>query len=257
MGEEIRILFLAADPSDLTRTRLAAEYQVIRDELRKGRLADRFVIEAVFSVKIPDMTGAVLTFRPHIIHFSGHGSADGELIFENSEAKARRATPEDLEGIFMSLAGRVDAVILNACFSEEQAAVISRHIPYVVGMKGLVTDQAAICFSLGFYQSLSAGETLADAFKHAGALLQAERLLGECEPVIKAGPGAENRLDGPWGHQTRRESSRRRRPIPTVVVRNSRAGRDLRVKTSPGAVEVSQSEAGRDMSIQAKHPRGP
>ncbi len=195
----IRILFLAADPSDLTRTRLAAEYQVIRNELEKGKLARRFELHPEFSVKVSDMTRAVLNLRPHIVQFSGHGSMSGDLCFEEPAATAKRVKPENLAGFFALLAGRVDCVVLNACYSDQQAALIAKYIPFVVGWTEVLTEKAAICFSRGFYQSLSAGEKIAGAFNVARALLQAEELLGQAEPVLKVGPGAAEPLAGPWG----------------------------------------------------------
>jgi hypothetical protein len=55
--------------------------------------------------------------------------------------------------------------ILNACYSEIQAEAIAEHIEWVIGMSDAVGDEAAISFSIGFYQDLEAGKTIEEAYK--------------------------------------------------------------------------------------------
>ena len=56
-------------------------------------------------------------------------------------------------------------VVLNACYSESQANVITQHIPFVVGMKQAIGDPAAIKFAVGFYDALFAGKNFEKAFQ--------------------------------------------------------------------------------------------
>ncbi len=199
MRDEIRILFLAADPSDQTRTRLCQELQTIKDELRRGSSARRFVLEVELSVKIEDMTRAVHEFRPHLVHFSGHGSLDGELCFEDTKGETQKVAPEGLERFFSRLSGEVDCVVLNACYSENQARMICQYLPYVVGTRGVITEPVAIRFSQGFYQALSGGRALPEAFEFGRAFIEAMVAGGPLEPNLIAGPDAERRLVGSWG----------------------------------------------------------
>lgn len=246
MGESIRILFLAADPSDLTRVRLAAEFQVIRDELQRGRWGGLFVLEPMFSVQVRDMSRAVKNFRPHLIHFCGHGSVDGELVFEDPKEEARRVRPEDLEAFFARLAGRVDAVVLNACYSEKQAVMISKYVPYTIGIRGLVSDPAAICFARGFYQSLSAQGGLDGAFEDACAFLRAEGFSDSVELVLQEGTGAGKTLVGPWGERTGSESR------ATVTGRNIKAVGNIVMSADPGSVDADGLEAGRSVKLKGR-----
>jgi hypothetical protein len=43
---------------------------------------------------------------------------------------------------------------LNACYSDNQANKISKHIKYVIGMNRAIERGTAIDFSLGFYQTI-------------------------------------------------------------------------------------------------------
>ena len=54
--------------------------------------------------------------------------------------------------------------MLNACYSEPQAAAIAEEIDCVVGMASDIEDAAAISFSAAFYQALGYGKDVATAF---------------------------------------------------------------------------------------------
>ena len=50
------------------------------------------------------------------------------------------------------------------CYSRFQAEAIAQHIDFVVGMSKAIGDQAAIKFSLGFYDGIVSGRGYEDAF---------------------------------------------------------------------------------------------
>ena len=53
------------------------------------------------------------------------------------------------------LQGRIECVVLNACFSLEKADVLGDCVRCVIGMDKAITDEAAIIFSRGFYRGLA------------------------------------------------------------------------------------------------------
>ncbi len=59
---------------------------------------------------------------------------------------------------------KVQCVVLNACFSEVQAAEVARHAGCVVGLFAEVRDSAAIEFARGFYGALAWGQSIQAAF---------------------------------------------------------------------------------------------
>jgi len=56
-------------------------------------------------------------------------------------------------------------VVLNACYSRFQAEAIAQHIDFVVGMSKAIGDQAAIKYSLGFYDGIVSGRGYEEAFE--------------------------------------------------------------------------------------------
>ncbi|WP_243714124.1 hypothetical protein [Nostoc sp. 106C] len=69
----IKILFLAADPSDSARLLLGQELRDIREKLQLSKQRDSFSLESRESVRTGDITQAILDVEPQIVHFSGHG----------------------------------------------------------------------------------------------------------------------------------------------------------------------------------------
>lgn len=159
-----KILFLSADPSDASRLRLAEEQREIQEKLRLGNYRDSCSIEIRTSVRPQDISQALLDISPRIVHFSGHGTSAGKLCFEDKLGKTKPIDKDALSSLFAQFSNDIECVVLNACYSEDQANAVAKHIHYVVGMKKEISDDAAIAFSTGFYQAISGGRSIVSAF---------------------------------------------------------------------------------------------
>jgi hypothetical protein len=115
-------------------------------------------------VRYSELSRFLQRHKPHIVHFSGHGSASGELAFSDDAGKSHLVHPDTLADLFNILRGNVRCVVLNACYSEEQAQGIAKSIDCVVGMTRAVPDQAALQFAAAFYEGLGYGGSIAQAF---------------------------------------------------------------------------------------------
>lgn len=162
---KIRVLFLMSDPVNENRIKLSGEMKSIEDKLRLRGVIDRFEMKVEWSATPGDLQGAILSFRPHIVHFSGHGSKSGELIFEDGNGKAKPISTESLSELFRLLQNSIRCVILNACFSENQALGIVESINCVVGMSHSIHDDPAATFASHFYQALAHEDNIQKAFE--------------------------------------------------------------------------------------------
>ena len=180
----IKILFLAADPTDAVRLRLGQELRDIREKLQLSRHRDIFSIESRESVRAGDISQAIFDVEPQIVHFSGHGTSAGELCFEDSQGKTKPVKPDALANLFKLVASQVSCVVLNACYSETQAKSIAKHIPFVIGMNQAIGDNAAIAFSVGFYRALGAGRSVKDAYEFACVEIQLEGIPEYLNPIL-------------------------------------------------------------------------
>ncbi|MBR8840052.1 MAG: CHAT domain-containing protein [Stigonema ocellatum SAG 48.90 = DSM 106950] len=180
----VKILFLAADPSDASRLRLGQELRDIKERLRIAQVLGNYQLEQRESVRVGDITEAIFDFKPNIIHFSGHGTSQGELCFEDEVGKVQLVEPNALANLFKLLAKQVNCVVLNACYSELQAKAIAKHIQIVIGMNDAIGDQAAIAFAVGFYKALAANHSLAEAYEFGCVEIQLKGIPEHLKPVI-------------------------------------------------------------------------
>ena len=161
----ITILFLSADPTNASRLRLGEEAREIQGMLRLAKLRDRIVVQQRTSVRANDLSQSLLDVGPQIVHFSGHGTAAGELCIEDKVGRLQPVHPDALSLLFEQFKETVQCVVLNACYSSIQAEAIAKHIGYVVGMRWEIGDAAAIAFATGFYQAIGAGQGIRKAYK--------------------------------------------------------------------------------------------
>lgn len=161
--ETIKILFLAADPQDITRLQIDNEMRAIDQALRITEYRDRFDLRSHWAVRYSDLQELLLRYKPQIVHFSGHGSQTGEIMLA-SEHGVHPVTADALSSLFSILKDNLHCVVLNACYSEVQARAIATHIDCVIGVSGAIGDQAALNFASSFYQALGYGRSIKEAF---------------------------------------------------------------------------------------------
>jgi hypothetical protein len=159
-----KIIFLAADSK--SGLLLGRESNKIREELRMSTRRDDFLYTTIFEVTGFDFSRTLLREKPTIVHFSGHGNAEG-IFLVNEREMPQLASTEALRKLFGILKKvlKIECVILNACFSKTQAEVVAQSIPVVVGTQCKIGDNEAINFSVGFYQGLGEGLLYDDAFE--------------------------------------------------------------------------------------------
>jgi hypothetical protein len=178
------ILFLASDPSDTTRLRLGEELREIQEKLQLAKFRDRFSLNARMSIRPADISQALLDITPQIVHFSGHGTSDGQLCFEDNQGKAHLISSSALSALFEQFSKQVLCVVLNACYSEKQAQAIGNHVEYVIGTNQAIGDKAAIAFSVGFYQALGAGRDIEQAYKLGCVQIQLQGIPEHLTPIL-------------------------------------------------------------------------
>ena len=167
-----KILLLSANSSGTSQLRLDEEMREIKEGLKRAKKRDDYSIDRAEAVRYRDIHRAILEYEPHIIHFSGHGSGEDGLVFEDETGQIKLVDTEAIAGLFQLFADQVECVVLNACYSKYQAQKIAQHINYVVGMSQAIQDRAAIEFAVGFYDALGADKGYEFAYKLGCSLIQ-------------------------------------------------------------------------------------
>jgi hypothetical protein len=179
-----RILFMSSDPSDMSRLRLGEEIREIRKELKLAEMRSRFEFEDRMAIRPEEVSRELLAVKPRIVHFSGHGDRKGAIYLQDNAGENHAVDAETLGDLFELVSDQVECVLLNACYSAKQGAAISRSIKYVIGMNKAVTDDAAIAFSVGFYQAVGAGLPIEEAFKYGKVQIRLKGIAEHLTPVL-------------------------------------------------------------------------
>ncbi len=201
-----KILVLAANPKKTNQLRLDEEIREIDQGLRRSKYRERFELKQRWALRIDDLRHALLDESPQIVHFSGHGykissdvgekigrdllykgedNGDSGIVLEDEQGHSTKVNKKALTKLIEILADGIECVVLNACYTEDQAEEIARHIPYVVGMRKAIGDKAAIQFSIGFYDGIGAGKSIETAFELGCNAIQLKEIPEALTPVLK------------------------------------------------------------------------
>lgn len=188
--DRLKILFLGANPFSTGILNLKGEYAEIAKRLEDSKIKDRLDIRSNFSTTLEDFQEKIDKFKPQIIHFAGHGEdnsnemADfsrgiqridwrdeaGLVFFDNDHRKARYIGNDTLDYHFETFIEidkiPIEVVILNACYSVNQAKVIAKRVKYVIGVNNSIKDDASIDFTSGFYYKLAESDNIIAAFRY-------------------------------------------------------------------------------------------
>jgi hypothetical protein len=185
-SKPITILFLAANPKETVSLRLGEEVREIEFKILLAQKKDQLILKNKGAVRAGDLQLYLNQERPTIVHFSGHGAEDGSIILEDSAGLPKAVPPEALTRMFEVLKDNVRCVVLNACFSLEQARAIAQHIDCVIGMSSSISDEAAIAFSSAFYLGLSSERSVKNAFDQGVTELLLQGIKEENTPKLLA-----------------------------------------------------------------------
>lgn len=184
--EPVRILFLSSNPRDTLRLGLDQEVRAIDASLQQARFRDRFDLRQHGAVRVGDLQECLLRHEPHIVHFSGHGTQSSELILEDDQGNSQTVSARALSTLFSVLKANIRCVVLNACYSEQQARAIAEHIDCVIGMSNAVSDSAVISFSSSFYGAIGYGRDIQTAFDLGRVAIDLDNLDEQDKPKLLA-----------------------------------------------------------------------
>ncbi len=191
-SEQVRILFLAANPKSTPQLDLNAEFEAIEEQLNATRHTNSFLLQHRWKLSSEQLLDFLLKYRPHILHFSGHGVEDNLILLDrdgNPWSLDRRLARQ----AFSSAKDTLKLVVLNACFSRDVAEDVSEVIDCVIGMALPVRDNTAVTFSSALYRGIGQGLSVREAFNSARTAIEMSGLDGERTPQILSKPGVDPR----------------------------------------------------------------
>ncbi len=172
--EKARILFLSANPAGSDPLRLDEELRSIKQKVRSADYPNQFEFFVAGAARPDDFLQELNAVRPHIVHFSGHGSDSEEILVCDDAGNHKLINKDALVSLFQSSQDEVLVVLLNACYSKPQAEAIASVVPCAIGMKDSISDDAAAIFAASFYRALAFGFSVYKAFLQGITALKLE-----------------------------------------------------------------------------------
>ena len=174
LPERITVLFMAANPLDQVQLRLDEEVRTIVEMIRKSQHRDAVKLESCWAVRPLDVLQAINEHRPRIVHFSGHGSDQDEIVFQDHNGDTKLVSKEAIVQTMAAASGDIRLVFFNTCYSRNQAEAVVTHVDAAIGMNTTIGDQAARVFAAQFYSAIGFGLSVKRAFTQAQAALMLE-----------------------------------------------------------------------------------
>lgn len=184
LPERITVLFLASNPRDQQQLSLDEEVRLISDMVRKSAHRDAVRLESRWALRTFDLFQALNETKPRIVHFSGHGSDQDEIVFQDDSGKSKFVSKDAIVQTMAATAEAIQLVFFNTCYSRSQAEAVVKHVPAAIGMNTTIGDVAARTFAAQFYSAIGFGLSLQKAFNQARAQLMLDGIPEDSTPEL-------------------------------------------------------------------------
>jgi hypothetical protein len=174
----LRILGLVSSPSDLPPLAVDEEKARLSDALAGLERKELVFIEWVDQ---PDWESVHAKLRDetwHVLHFIGHGEYDdeadeGTIALVHEDGRSHMVDAARFADLLNQGSSRPRLVVLNSCqsgrtgtrdvFASSAATLVRRGTSAVAAMQFTVSDESAVKFARGFYDSLAKGGIVDEA----------------------------------------------------------------------------------------------
>jgi hypothetical protein len=156
------ILFASANSDQHTKLKLEEEQREIKAEIRNAARVD---FETSPATRYRDLNRDLNQYSPQVLHFSGHGSQGGIELMGDDDKLDYELSNDRIKKMLKTFDDCLKLVVLNSCYSFEQAKGISELGIPVICMLSPIEDKEAINFSIGLYQALVNKRTVQKALQ--------------------------------------------------------------------------------------------
>ncbi|MDX6498696.1 MAG: hypothetical protein QOG23_1956 [Blastocatellia bacterium] len=240
MTSKIKILFLAANPIDTGTLQLQKEARELQERIRQGPHRDDFEVIHYLAARPEDLLRGLQDIQPHILHFSGHGTYNNEIVLQGDDGTSRPVAPEDLADLVGLFKNNLKLALLSSCFARRQAEALHGVLDFTIGMDKPISDEGAVSYSAAFYQVLASGGSINQAF-HAARLvtsMEGRPVFEKSDLLVRPGANA----DQPFIEVL--PSVRLRQPGPP----QDGNGAHITIENVSGEIVSAQSGAGNTMT---------
>lgn len=194
---KVKILFFAADPFSAppygraARLKLDEDIRQIREKVRASEHRGVLEFDLRSAARPDDLIQALNEVQPDVVHFSGHGRSEGLVLMDPEGRHPHNVGSEALHQLFLACRGNIQVVVLNACSSLPQAEAIAGIVGCAIGLRGEISDAAAITFGASFYRAIGFGGSVQAAYDQARAALALGHFEEREYPQLVVRPGVD------------------------------------------------------------------
>ena len=183
--EKINILFIASNPDiiftdeegvlrEQQRLSLDKEARDIEESIQKTPDRDSISFVTKWATRTEDLFQYINEVNPTIIHFTGHGTEDGKLVFHDKNDNPKFVGIDAIIQMINAITDDLRLVVFSNCFFSSIAIQVSEYVEATIGMNTSVREDVATLFAAQLYSSIGFGFSLDKAFKQAMARLSIE-----------------------------------------------------------------------------------
>lgn len=189
LPNKITVLFLASSPLDQNQLRLDEEARAIKEMIRKSEHRNAVQLETCWASRPLDLLQAINEYNPTILHFSGHGASNGDLLFQGEHGESKLVSASAIAQTVSASSDSIRLIVFNACHSAIQAEQVIESVASAIGMTKPIGDDAACIFAAQFYSAIGFGHSVSKSFEQAKAALMLESIPQENIPKLFAKEG--------------------------------------------------------------------
>ena len=172
----LRVLLVVSSPTDYAQLDVERECGKMEEAVAELKKAGRLSVDRLDHATLGELNRALTKQTYHILHFIGHGGADGasegHLMFEDNDERGYAVDGSTL-GTLLHNHPSMRIALLNACegartlgkdsFAGVAQRLVQQGIPCVVAMQFEISDASAIQFSTAFYEAVATNQPIDQA----------------------------------------------------------------------------------------------
>lgn len=158
-----RLLIVASNPINTAQLRIDEEIREIYSALKHN---NTYLIFPALATKANELDQILLEINPEILHVTAHVSLAGEFYFEDMRGQSVPINGRDFVNL-IKMFSSIKIALINTCYAEEIAYLLSEYVPYVISFAGAVTDLTSISFAKSFYKAFASRGDVQFAFDFA------------------------------------------------------------------------------------------
>ncbi len=174
-NDKIRILFIAANPSNLYHIRFDKEIRGVKEGIQKSGNSNLFELEQVWAAQWNDLQNYLLKFTPDILHISCHATVDKDgagIFLEDGSGLGYKVSAESLNNLLSLFSDKLRMVVLNTVHSDEMCQLLANNIDFAIGVHGVLGDNEANKFASAFYEAIAENKDVRVAFEYGKASIE-------------------------------------------------------------------------------------